>query len=267
MNDRNAGTGTAQLGRFGAGAEIESVRASFRRDGAIVFDGLWQAERIENFRHQLATLHPELFDEALIDPEKTLNVSEGRHVVPLALLPDVECFDLLLQPDVSAFLEDQLGRDWVFEAVGVIVSFPGAPAQGIHRDGALLYGEVDRLLPPYAITLAIPLRPMDAVWGSTGLMLGSQLDFKATGEEGMVEPEIGLGSCILWNFLVRHRGLPNRAQEPRPLLYVTACRQFWVDERNFSARQRRNKLMIDPAVLNGLGKEHRRRFCRAVETT
>ena len=257
----------AKIGQFGPEVDTAEFAASFRRDGVAIFDRLWQPSRIEEFREQLLAREPSLFDAASFDPAGSLRVSEGRYVVPLEIGQEPACLDLLLHKSLIAAFAATLGDDWVFDAVGVIVSFPGAPQQKAHRDGPPLYGKlgIDKILPPYALTLAIPLRPMDAAWGSTGFWPGSQMFTGDALDEAMVVPEIALGACVLWNYLIRHCGLANRMDQARPLLYVTACRYFWVDHKNFRPTDN-NKLMISSQLLASLPDNHRARFHRAVVT-
>ncbi|MDP1964381.1 MAG: phytanoyl-CoA dioxygenase family protein, partial [Reyranella sp.] len=72
-------------------------------------------------------------------------------------------------------------------------------------------------------------------------------------------PVVPIGSCIIWDFRRYHRGLPNRSDQPRPLLYATYARRWYQDPHNFSkATQRR--LSFDPVFFERLSDDRRRLF-------
>ena len=45
------------------------------------------------------------------------------------------------------------------------------------------------------------------------------------------------GSCILFDFRLKHRGLGNNSQKPRPLMYITYCVPSYKDTMNFNTRR------------------------------
>ena len=75
---------------------------------------------------------------------------------------------------------------------------------------------------------------MNKVHGTTALWLGSHRDENRASKEEAIEPVVHEGSCMLWDFRLYHRGTVNRGTEPRPLLYLTYCRPWFVEHLNFS---------------------------------
>ena len=68
-----------------------------------------------------------------------------------------------------------LGADLSLGAVSAVISFPGAPQQFGHRDSPFLFAEPgDALaLPPYAITVLMPMIDANAETGSTRVWPGT----------------------------------------------------------------------------------------------
>lgn len=239
---------------------------ALRRHGLVIIDGFSPPSRIEGYATALASACPELLDERQADLDQTHVVGDLRQISPIVFGGPLACPDLLLHAQLELLLETSLGSDFVFESGGVIVSHPGASQQHRHADGSALFGlpQLDRMLPAFAITVVIPLAPMDEQLGTTGFWPGSHL---VAGDEGlseadMIAPVVPVGSAILWDYRVRHCGLANRGDRPRPLLYVTACRPFWIDSGNF-VRGRDRKLLVDPEAFDALDARGRARFARA----
>lgn len=254
----------ALIERFTSVDTAARAASGFRKAGVAILDDLWTAERIASFRAYLATSQPHLFERKDEGLGGAQHVGDDRYVVPLAVTAAMDCSDLILHPAVGAMATEVLGPDWVFDAIGVIVSWPGASDQHIHRDGPSLFAEagIDAILPAYAATVSIPLQNNDAMAGSTAFWPGSQRSASPLIDSEPEAPELPAGSCAMWNFRIRHCGLGNRGQQPRLLLYLTICRRFWTDAFNFEPG-RNAKLTIDADLLAALPEDQRARFLRA----
>jgi ectoine hydroxylase-related dioxygenase (phytanoyl-CoA dioxygenase family) len=175
-----------------------------------------------------------------------------------------DCVDVFLHPTLVEFYTRTLGPKFVFEAIGVLSSLPGAEDQHLHSDGSELFNEVgiDRLLPNVALTVVIPLVRMDAVSGMTAFWPGSHLHRDDVDRTQFVAPELDPGSCAIWDFRLRHRGLANKGDRARLSLYLTVCRPFWIDHQNFEPGVNA-KLLASRAALDRLSEQDRKRFARA----
>ena len=93
-------------------------------------------------------------------------------------------------------------------------------------------------LPPYAVTLCVPLCDLTEDNGPTALYPGShraalrakvpnearlKRQFKA---QAMTGP---LGDCFLFDYRLFHCGLPNFSREPRPILMLVFTRAWFRD--------------------------------------
>ena len=163
-------------------------------------------------------------------------MGDRRLIVTINMEPPFDDPRLFANPYLLPVLSAALDDDFVLGAFGVVCSLSSAPAQHRHRDGGSLFPRsgMDRLLPAAAITVGIPPLEMNEVHGTTALWLGSHRDADRASKEEGIEPVVREGSCILWDFRLYHRGTANRGTEPRPLLYLTYCRPWFLEHLNFS---------------------------------
>jgi ectoine hydroxylase-related dioxygenase (phytanoyl-CoA dioxygenase family) len=106
---------------------------------------------------------------------------------------------------------------------------------------------------------------MNEVHGTTALWLGSHRDAESLEEEG-IEPLVREGSCMLWDFRLKHGGTPNTSAVPRPLLYLTYCRPWFLEHLNFGAKNPKQRpLLAKKNFLSSLSERHQRLLTRAQE--
>ena len=130
-------------------------------------------------------------------------------------------------------------------AAGVFLSMPGAEAQNYHTDGVHL--NLRNHAPPHAVNVFVPLvdliPPGSASNGPTEFCKGTHvLGRDAWVKERCVNPAPRMGTAILFDYRLGHRGMGNKSDEPRPTLYLTYTNKpGWTDKDNFS-RARFKKL-------------------------
>lgn len=153
---------------------------------------------------------------------------------------------LLLNPLLRPVLKDALGDDFIVATVSGIASFPGAPDQFLHRDAKQLFGidnQADHDLPPFSVTMLVPLVDANAETGSTRIWPGSH--HIAGTEQGLatgsIDPEVRVGSALLTDGRVLHRGIANTSDRIRPLLYLTFHREWY---RDFGGYEHRPPIQI-----------------------
>lgn len=257
------GVGMSGIERFGAGQATQAADV-LARDGVIAFDRIFDPGLIAQIGQQLRCQVPGAFDESARQPEDYLSVGDHRinGLVPIGRrLAGV--LDLLLDPALETFFTAALGDGWVYESFGVISSFPGATLQHLHSDDNFLFegSEHDGQLPAFALTIAIPLVEVNDVNGGTEFLIGTHREKKQQSYPGTpVTSSLHPGDCMIWDFMIRHRGRPNTSTAARPMLYITACRSFWTDSVNFRPNAR--KLVIQPDLVWSLPPEKRRRLKR-----
>ena len=125
--------------------------------------------------------------------------------------------------------------------------------------------DADPELPPFAITVAVPLIDLTEETGTTRLYPGTQRaergeDGKPTHLPEPVTPLIARGGCMLVDYRLWHRGTANRSQVVRPILYLIYARPWFTDFRNF---KRHAAISLDRQSLARIPREHRPLFQRA----
>ena len=191
-------------------------------------------------------------------------------MIAIALEPPFDDPQLFANPYLLSILSSELDKGFVIGAFGLVCSLPSAPTQHSHYDGGILFPSsgFDRLLPAAAVTVGIPLVEMNEFHGTTALWLGSHRDDARVTKEPGIAPVVREGSCMLWDFRLFHAGTPNRSNVPRPLLYLTYCRPWFVDHLNFNTKTnpKQKPLLVSRNLLSGLCEQHQRLLLRAQES-
>lgn len=252
-----------QIGRF-TPDQAEVAAQALTRDGVVVFDRIFDPALVVSVAMELRRIVPGAYDRSATLPEDFLSVGEQRinGLVPIAG-PLSGVIDMLVSPALQTLFNEALGEDWVYESFGVISSFPGATLQHLHADDDHLFEgtEFAGKLPAYALTISIPLVEVNAINGGTEFLLGShRFESRSSYPGEPTTSPLSPGDCMIWDFMIRHRGQANTSDAPRPMLYITACRSFWTDSTNFLANAR--KLVIERKLVKALPKEQRKRFVR-----
>ncbi len=238
-----------------AGDDCQAAAAALRSDGVVAIERLWSQDAIDRLHEAVVAQHPEFTDQASL--QDYLGDKNERFIAPVTMTAAVRATGVLECAALEAVCETMLGDGFVYEAFGMLWVDPGAPAQDPHRDGGMLFPEsgIDKILPPTAITVAIPLVDVDLAWAPTGVAPGSHRLEPGSSTAELVPIELVRGSAAIWDFRALHAGLANRTDRPRPALYFTVCRPYWVDHLNFR-KNARARLVGDPAVIAGLGQRY-----------
>ncbi len=246
------------------------------RDGVAAFGNLFPLSLLSRLRAEVMRRHErgELLRRGLVRD------IGGRYA---AVLPFEGPFlnpKFYAEPRLSAMLEALLGAGYCIGSLEAVIALPGSGEQHQHIDGPIRFdrkigekkvaypGDLSDL-PPYAVTLCVPLCAVDeengptAVWrGSHRVSLGPRPPSEAAirrkyPEARMVGP---FGSSFLFDYRVFHGGMPNYSREPRPLLMFVFTRTWFRDpnlaevypgvvisKRNFDRVPERHKFLFAQA--------------------
>lgn len=255
---------------------VRRVQAAMARDGTVAFEGLFPRPLLEEFRRSVLRRHAsgELRRHGLVRD------IGGRYA---AVLPFEKPFltpTFYANPRLHALLGGLLGADYCLSSLETVISEPGAGRQHQHVDGPLRF---DRLvggrrepyrgdlsgLPPYAVSLCVPLCDVDDLNGPTAIWLGSHkaaLRPKPPGEAEVARryrlaPMAGpFGRAFLFDFRVFHGGMPNDSREPRPLLIAVFTRSWYRDPNQNEVAP---SLVLSPRDLAKVPERHRWLFLLA----
>jgi hypothetical protein len=246
---------------------IAQASRSFRVDGALIIENIVDTAITSEARRVFSETYSRYLDGS--EHEDAARVGGRRLMIAITVEPPFDEPQLFANPYLLSVLRSELDDIFVIGAFGIVCSLPAAPTQHCHYDGGILFpgSGFDRLLPAAAVTVGIPLLEMNELHGTTALWLGSHRDADRVSKEQGIEPVVREGSCMLWDFRLFHAGTPNRGTVPRPLLYLTYCRPWFVDHLNFNTKGNRNQrpLLVRKKCLSGLSVQHRRLLSRAQE--
>jgi ectoine hydroxylase-related dioxygenase (phytanoyl-CoA dioxygenase family) len=224
---------------------IRKVRLGMERDGAVVFENLFPASLLKKVRREVLRRH----EKGELRARGLVRDIGGRYA---AVLPFEGPFldpRFYANPALHALLAALLGSDYCIGSLEAVISLPGSSRQHQHIDGPVRFdrvvggkkrafpGDLSNL-PPYAVTLCVPLCDLDEVNGPTAIWLGSHrtaLRARPPGEAAIsrefpVEYMFGdFGRSFLFDFRAFHGGMPNLSREPRPLLMFVFARSWYRD--------------------------------------
>ena len=241
---------------------LDKASHCIRTDGALVVEDIVDPALILEAREAFVRRY-----NRYLDGQKhgdALQVGDRRLMITVDLEPPFERRELLANPWLLPVLSAAFEDDFVLGAYGMVCSLPAAPKQQIHQDGGDIFPQagLNRLLPIVAVTVAIPLLEMNEIHGTTALWPGSHRDETRASAEIGEEPLVREGSCVLWDYRLRHGGTANRSAVPRPLLYMTYCRAWFIDHKNY---QQQAPLRAPKRFLAELPEDLRRVLARAQE--
>jgi ectoine hydroxylase-related dioxygenase (phytanoyl-CoA dioxygenase family) len=243
---------------------IDEATSCMRSDGALILEGIVDVALVRQVSQAFVQRYAGYLTERQHDD--ALEVGDKRAMITIDVDPPFDRPELFANTWLLALLRATFEDDVVLGGYGVVCSLPGAPAQHRHRDGGILFPQsgLDRLLPVAAVTVVIPLIEMNEIHGTTELWLGSHRDSdhivtSAAPQKGDA-PVVREGSCVLWDYRLVHSGTPNQATLPRPVLYLTYCRPWFLDYLNY---RKQPLLSISKRWLATLPEEHRRLMARA----
>jgi ectoine hydroxylase-related dioxygenase (phytanoyl-CoA dioxygenase family) len=256
-------------GDVGVGALDElRVRATAAERAAGTLSASTDAEARRIFAEQGCVILEGLLDEALVDAVRRcfddhdgalgldalqsqcdrggacryLQVGDRRYDISPRMVGALGDPQVFANPLALQLLRGWLGHDLQLSSFNIVVSYPGAAMQHIHRDHAHLFedhpDEVSTALPPHAVNMVVPLVDVDVETGPTAIFPGSHR-WPADGRSDpadLVPVPLARGDCMFADYRTLHAGMPNRSQRVRPVLYVTYSRAWFFDEVNFTAR-------------------------------
>jgi hypothetical protein len=161
-------------------------------------------------------------------------VGPGRFMLPVNLKNGLNVPWIYANPIVIQIIRELLG-DHILNSFGAVVATSGAKAQRAHYDHPEIFEGADHTLPPYAITVGIPLINFTEQSGTTKAWPGSHL--QARNLEQSPEQSVSIpgpsGSIYLFDYRLLHAGTENTSPWIRPLLYLVYSKPWFRDSVNF----------------------------------
>jgi hypothetical protein len=220
---------------------LRAAHAAFHAHGCLLLRGLFSPAAMDAMHQDYVARYGTLDRRALSElaarpvPNPIRPSGDGRFEVTLRMSGAFLRPDVFANPVLRGVLAPLLGADMQLNSFVVVVSYPGAPMQEIHRDHGHLFVNEPSLgpsLPVYAVNCVVPLIDVDMQIGPTGVWPGSHrwpTPIKAQPDEVTACPLLR-GDCMLLDYRTLHTGLPNQSMRVRPILYVVYARGWFTDE-------------------------------------
>ena len=269
---------------------LRKVRSGMERDGAVAFVNLFPLSLLKRLRREVLRRH----DSGELRERGLVRDIGGRYA---AVLPFEGPFldpKFYADPRLTETLASLLGPGYCIGSLEAVISMPGSSRQHQHIDGPIRFdravGRTKRAfhgdlsdLPPYAVTLCVPLCALDEANGATAIWPGSHrtaLRARPPGEaevarEFPVQQMVGdFGRTFLFDYRVFHGGMPNLTREPRPLIMFVFTRRWYRDpnltdvfpsvvvaKRNLQriSERHRDLFMLAPAARRPLWESKKKR--------
>ncbi len=204
-----------------------------------------------------------------IAPSGALAVGHKRMQITVRVEGGFNSPEFYANHRIFALLKYLLGDTMIMGSMGAVFSLPGAASQRQHRDYPIIYGNATYdgtghgrlpVLPAYAVTVMVPLVPLDELTGSTRLWPGTHLGDRvlANRSRGPVVPLVALGDCYFIDYRLRHGGMPNRSNIVRPIIYNVYYRSWFRD--NSGNYSKSVPLIITEAELSKVPEEYQGLF-------
>lgn len=218
----------------------------FLQHGALLLENVFSADMIRNLAEAFRTEYETISKRDL--RKRDALVGDRRYMITVKIRKPFNDPALYANSLLMPVLEQLLTTHLRIASFGAVASWPGAEAQPIHLDHPPLFDESDwgDQMPPYAITVVIPLVDMDESMGPTAIWPGTHRSPDRLDRLKMLTqspsftdaemPVTRLGDAYMMDYRVIHGGLPNNSDQIRPILYLVYSRPWFRDGFNFSTQ-------------------------------
>jgi hypothetical protein len=224
---------------------LRKIQQAMACDGAVVFDDLFPMSLLKSLRSEVMRRH----NSGQLRRQGLVRDIGGRYAAVLPFDGPFLNRSFYANPKLSQVMDALLGSHYCIGSLEAVISLPGASQQHQHIDGPIRFdqrignkkfgfrGDLSDL-PPYAVTLCVPLCDLDEVNGATAIWPGSHrtaLRSKPPSEsqiarEFPAEQMIGrFGRSFIFDYRTYHCGMANLSREPRPLLMFVFTRSWFRD--------------------------------------
>ncbi len=206
----------------------------YAKYGVLQIDNVFPVDMIQGLQDAFFARYTSYFRKD--DHPDALRLGDQRYMLTVDLDPPFNDPRLYASALVLPIVQKLLGDTCILGAFTAVISLPGAGKQSLHKDAGALFPATQwqHSLPSFAIQLIVPLVPLDTEVGTTRVIKGSHVvPLKQAKQMDSQDPVVPLGSCLLTDYRVGHRGLANRSDKVRPILTLIYNRPWFRDPVNY----------------------------------
>lgn len=226
-------TGEATSGQPEAG-KLTLATSLFKNYGVLQIDNVFPIAMIQRLQEAFFNRYTDYFRKH--DHPDALRLGDQRYMLTIDFEQPFDNPELYASPLILPIFRQLLGDDCVIGAFTAVISLPGAKNQTLHKDTRALFPATQwqHALPNFCVQMIVPLVPLDTVVGTTRVYKGSHtLPLDQAKVLGAQDPIVPLGSCLLTDYRLGHRGLGNRSDRVRPILTIIFNRPWFRDHINY----------------------------------
>jgi len=212
---------------------LEGTRL-FKDYGALVITNAFPPALVHSMNLAFRERYHEYFREK--DALDALPVGNRRKMITVSVEGVFNNPRIYANPFVTPIMSGILGKSYILNGYGSVVSLPGSKTQHKHSDytGLFLDDAIDSKIPTFAVTVIIPLVAIDETVGTTRVWPGSH---KTTEKESKAlqyfDPVMPLGACLLMDYMLVHNGQANHSDDIRPIMYNIYSKPWFRDDINY----------------------------------
>jgi ectoine hydroxylase-related dioxygenase (phytanoyl-CoA dioxygenase family) len=214
--------------------KIQTSVELFKQNGTLLFENAFPPALIYSLNVHFQAKYKDYFHEQ--DTLDALTVGNRRKMITVEVEGPFNNPGIYANPCIFPIIKGILGERIILNGHGGVIALPGSATQHTHRDytGLFLDEVIDSTLPPFALTVVIPLIPIDATVGGTRVWPGSH---NATEQQCRTleysDPIMPLGSCLFMDYMLVHAGQANKSDRIRPIMYNIYSRPWFRDDANY----------------------------------
>ena len=208
--------------------ELDCFAEELNRDGVTVIRDLPDPKLMEEW----ARAFDALFQERRNRPGGLAPREQSRYYSTIPWVAPFADERVFANPVILSVLDRVLGPDHVMVQLGADVPIYGSDYQEIHRDHPPLFGDL-MVTPLYALAVNFPLVEVSEENGPFQMARGTHILPRNEGLARIQRGDIPLesffskpGDVTIRTPLALHRGTPNRADQPRPMVVMGYVRSW-----------------------------------------
>lgn len=215
--------------------KLALAASMFETHGVLQIDNAFPVDLIQRLHDAFFERYTSYFKKD--DHPDALRLGDQRYMLTVDMEEPFNDPSLFASPLVLPIFQKLLGDDCVIGAFTSVISLPGSKNQSLHKDHPALFTSTrwHHRLPNFAVQLIVPLVALDDMVGTTRVIKGSHtVPASRAAKMETQDPVVPLGSCLMNDYRLSHRGLGNRSDKVRPILTIIFNRPWFRDYVNYA---------------------------------
>jgi ectoine hydroxylase-related dioxygenase (phytanoyl-CoA dioxygenase family) len=218
----------AAVSALDADAATDAIAACVRAHGVCCVENFFGEAQVREWAAEVARLR----EAGCATHVRNRNLGRSEHNFEPLMHPfDRDRGGVLADARLVRVLKRLLGAKVRVETAGSVLAEPGAAVQRWHQDVPHLFATGPHL-PTHFVAVFVPLCNITDANGPTEFRAGSHIKANIVERPRELALACPLGSLIIFDGRVFHRGGANGSSEPREVLFLNVCRHWFRDMSN-----------------------------------